>query len=611
MKLKKVSQRQPLARKYTIEKKVRAHTRKMRKVARKNSDLIRRRAKDTKASLSIPNNYPFKADLLRNLQLKKERLQAEKEAQRKAIRALRLKKTSSNITKKKKGEEEGWKDEGDREGGDVDMGSEEGGKEGSEAVTDVEQRRRDACAYADMLTNASRQQHVYEGPKTTEHKRTDNGMITTAVTTTSKNPGTNTYFAVTHTTAQPLPHTAAQLSIEGYIDDLMHGSSPRSKKHKGRSVPHGGVGSSRVNGAAQQHMKQLRDLINASDVVVCVLDARDPLGCRSEKLERYLLGKGKRVVLLLNKIDLVPSEALESWLKYLRRSHPTIPFKSVCGNTSRVCHSTVPASNAPDGLKKNHSQVLGASQLIQLIKNYSRTTSSPSDDFSLSELPTTTPPPPVMNAMDVDDTPQDNPHNNTTNSTTNNTTAVNKGGTSSSSSSSRLSSITVGVIGYPNVGKSSVINSLKRSVGSAATGGVAGVTRQLQRFMLDKTVCLIDSPGVVLCGEDDDPSMVLRNAVNVSKVKDVELVVERLLERCPKEQLMQFYKVDAFSNTQEFLANFARSRGKLSKGGVPNISAAARTAIDEWTSGKVPYYCMPPQIEYVDELASSSIVPHL
>ena len=57
--------------------------------------------------------------------------------------------------------------------------------------------------------------------------------------------------------------------------------------------------------------------------------------------------------------------------------------------------------------------------------------------------------------------------------------------------------ITVGVIGFPNVGKSSLINSLKRSK-AAATGNTPGVTKQMQEIQLDKNIVLLDSPGVVL-----------------------------------------------------------------------------------------------------------------
>ena len=60
--------------------------------------------------------------------------------------------------------------------------------------------------------------------------------------------------------------------------------------------------------------------------------------------------------------------------------------------------------------------------------------------------------------------------------------------------------ITVGIVGLPNVGKSSVINSLKRTK-AVATGQTPGLTRAAQEVQLDRQVKLLDSPGVVFTAE--------------------------------------------------------------------------------------------------------------
>lgn len=57
-------------------------------------------------------------------------------------------------------------------------------------------------------------------------------------------------------------------------------------------------------------------------------------------------------------------------------------------------------------------------------------------------------------------------------------------------------SITVGLIGFPNVGKSSVINSLCR-VRAVKVGATPGVTKSAQEIHLDKRVKLLDTPGIV------------------------------------------------------------------------------------------------------------------
>ena len=72
--------------------------------------------------------------------------------------------------------------------------------------------------------------------------------------------------------------------------------------------------------------KEFVRVVEASDVVLHVLDARDPVACRCADVERFVLraNPNKRVVLVLNKVDLVPRDAVEAWLKYLREELPTV-----------------------------------------------------------------------------------------------------------------------------------------------------------------------------------------------------------------------------------------------------------------------------------------------
>lgn len=71
-------------------------------------------------------------------------------------------------------------------------------------------------------------------------------------------------------------------------------------------------------------------VVDGSDIIIEVLDARDPLGCRCPQVEETVLtsGKNKKIILLLNKIDLIPRDNLDRWLKYLRNEFPTVAFRS-------------------------------------------------------------------------------------------------------------------------------------------------------------------------------------------------------------------------------------------------------------------------------------------
>ena len=120
--------------------------------------------------------------------------------------------------------------------------------------------------------------------------------------------------------------------------------------------------------------------------------------------------------------------------------------------------------------------------------------------------------------------------------------------------------ITVGVIGFPNVGKSSLINSLKRSR-ATATGNMPGITKQMQEVQLDKNIVLLDSPGVVLSTTEQADSLILRSAVRVEDISDPMRPIGALLNRVEHDELLKFYRIARFETADGFLAQVARKRG--------------------------------------------------
>ena len=123
--------------------------------------------------------------------------------------------------------------------------------------------------------------------------------------------------------------------------------------------------------------------------------------------------------------------------------------------------------------------------------------------------------------------------------------------------------ISVGIVGFPNVGKSSIINSLKRSR-VASVSNIPGHTRTKQEVILDKNIKLIDCPGVVF-SKNDPNSLMLKNVIRVEDLNDPISVVENIVKRIDMNTLVELYEIQQFNTVNEFLALVARKRGKLVK----------------------------------------------
>lgn len=290
-----------------------------------------------------------------------------------------------------------------------------------------------------------------------------------------------------------------------------------------------------TDGSAKAYYKEFRKVVEAADVVLQVLDARDPLGSRCREVEQAVMagGKsGKRLVLVLNKADLVPRENLQAWIKYLRTEYPTIAFKASTQQSTKLGHAKINMKQIEQQLTT--SKCVGADTLLALLGNYCRN-------------------------KDI------------------------------------KTSIRVGVVGMPNVGKSSLINSLKRTK-ACNVGATPGVTKSMQEVQLDSKVKLLDSPGLVMAGGNrNDASVALRNAIKVENLDDPITPVLAILDRVPRTHLMVQYSLGHFKDCSEFLALLAIQMGKLKRGGIPDREKAARILLGDWNSGKIKYFTHPPE----------------
>lgn len=349
------------------------------------------------------------------------------------------------------------------------------------------------------------------------------------------------------------------------LKDLVENAEQKQKLHDAFSNTSSASGelSFKGDGSVKAYYREFKKVVEAADVVLEVLDARDPLGTRCKQVEQAVLDSrgNKRLVLLLNKADLVPRENLEAWLKYLRHSLPAVPFKASTQLQSRrlgrrkMKKSSSKGKNNSDSLENKDlqgSKCFGAELVMSLLANYCR----------------------------------------------------NKG---------IKTSITVGIVGLPNVGKSSIINSLKRSR-ACNVGATPGITKNVQAVQLDSKIKLLDSPGIVFASKTDgafsDAAVVLKNAVRTDSLSDPITPATAILQRANKQQILEMYNIEDFSTPQEFFSLLAKRKGFFKKGGIPNAVAAARCLLEDWNRGKIRYYTLPPE-ENQDPHISSEIVQEI
>ncbi len=147
------------------------------------------------------------------------------------------------------------------------------------------------------------------------------------------------------------------------------------------------------------------------------------------------------------------------------------------------------------------------------------------------------------------------------------------------------------VVGIPNVGKSTFINSFAgRSC--AKTGNKPGVTKGKQWIRLNKEVELLDTPGILWPKFEDQQvglHLALIGSINDELLQTDELSVEliRTLETDYPQVFASRYQIEDITDAAAVLEQIAKNRNCIKKGGIYDTSKAAGLLLEEFRSGKL------------------------
>lgn len=303
----------------------------------------------------------------------------------------------------------------------------------------------------------------------------------------------------------------------------------------------------------QSYPELAKEVIAAADVVLEILDARFIKDTRNFEMENYALEHGKLLIYVVNKVDLVVRKELEASADLLELN-PRVLLSCTTHQGRGLLRDRIKIE-AKRFAKK------AAAQDKTYVEVKSKNTERRESRFEDEEI-------------GEDDKLQ-----------------IHRHGVGYRTFLKTGKEVHVGIIGYPNVGKSSIINMLTGR-GAARTSPRAGFTRGIQKVKLADGLLLLDTPGV-MSDEDAAESQAkhLKKHATIGvrtydSTRHPEFIVAEIMAEHPG-LFEEHYDIDAEGDSEVLLETLGKKRNLLLKGGAIDMDRAARIVLKEWQAGAV------------------------
>ncbi|XP_065852586.1 GTPase LSG1-1-like [Euphorbia lathyris] len=314
--------------------------------------------------------------------------------------------------------------------------------------------------------------------------------------------------------------------------------------------------------------RQLWRVVERSDLLVMVVDARDPLFYRCPDLEVYAreIDEYKRTLLLINKADLLPISVRRKWAEYFCHNEILFIFWSAKAASAalegkklkEVCNEQPTSEEVDDPSIK----IYGRDELLSRLQAEAEEIVKMRKSGSHSMIPSNNGISASMNVM-------------------------------------------VGFVGYPNVGKSSTINAL---VGQKRAGvtSTPGKTKHFQTLKISEALTLCDCPGLVFPSFSSSRyEMIASGVLPIDRMTEHREAVQIVANRVPRHVIEDVYNItlpkpkpyepqSRAPLASEVLRSYCASRGYVASSGLPDETRAARKILKDYIDGKLTHYEIPP-----------------
>uniref|UniRef100_A0A671RCJ9 Large subunit GTPase 1 homolog n=1 Tax=Sinocyclocheilus anshuiensis TaxID=1608454 RepID=A0A671RCJ9_9TELE len=367
--------------------------------------------------------------------------------------------------------------------------------------------------------------------------------------------------------------------------------------------------------------RQLWRVIERSDVVVQIVDARNPLLFRCLDLEKYVKEASVHEVnmLLLNKADLLTREQRRAWARYFQKEGIRAVFWSALAEAQRLEAEEKGEELMDQEDQSDTEQEATSKNVTDLHEENSTSPNEEKDDSEQEEEAES-----EEGRVCVDETEwqtcseesgdedhaEEKPESTTVSSFYNSSRLLRKDEllemfkSVHSGPTCKDGQITVGLVGYPNVGKSSTINTILRNK-KVSVSATPGHTKHFQTLFVDPGLCLCDCPGLVMPSFlSTKAEMICSGILPIDQMRDhVPTIPRTVLEGTyginiirPRED----EDPDRTPTYEELLMAYGYMRGFMTAHGQPDQSRSARYVLKDYVRGKLLYCHPPPHISPKD-----------